>query len=74
MRRLASGFWLIALITVAVAGAVLPGTAQAAPAHAAATKWTKISTDTSLGIASAGGFGSPGRSTWRPNLPPRLRQ
>jgi hypothetical protein len=27
-----------------------------------------------LGIASAGGFGSPGRSTWRPNLPPRLRQ
>ena len=56
MRRLARGSWLITLISVAAAGAVLPGTAQAAPAHAAATKWTKISTDTSLGIASAGLF------------------
>ena len=59
MRRLARGSWLITLITVAAAGAVLPGTAQAAPAHAAATKWTKISTDTSLGIASAGLFRTP---------------
>lgn len=56
MLRLARGSWLIALIGVAAAGAVLPGTAQAAPVHTAATKWTKISTDTNLGIASAGLF------------------
>src|SRR5215469_4478304 len=59
MRRLARGSWLITLITVAAAGAVLPGTAAAAPAHATATKWTKIYTDTGLGIASAGLFRTP---------------
>jgi hypothetical protein len=59
MRRLAGGSWLIAVVTVAGVGVALPGTAQAAPAHIAATKWTKISTDTELGIASAGLFRTP---------------
>jgi hypothetical protein len=64
MRRLA-GPCFIALAALSAAGAVVPGTAQAAgfaPAArhaAAATKWTKISSDTSLGIASAGLFRTP---------------
>src|SRR6516165_496329 len=62
MRRLASRY-LIALAALAGAAVLVPGAAQAAtPArapHIAATKWTKISTDTGLGIASAGLFRTP---------------
>jgi hypothetical protein len=59
MRRPASRY-LIALAALAGAAALVPGAAQAAtPArapHTAAGTWTKISTDTELGIASAGLF------------------
>ena len=62
MRRLASRY-LIALAVLTGAAALVPGAAAALPArapHAAATaKWTKISTDTGLGIASAGLFRTP---------------
>ena len=62
MRRLASRY-LIALAALTGAAALVPGAAAALPArapHAAATaKWTKISTDTGLGIASAGLFRTP---------------
>jgi len=55
MRRPATRSWLIALIALATAGALFPGAAQAVGARTASvTTWTKISTDTSLGIASAG--------------------
>jgi hypothetical protein len=55
MRRPVTRSCLIALTALATAGALFPGAAQASGARAAAvTKWTKISTDTSLGIASAG--------------------
>ena len=55
MRRPVTRSCLIALIALATAGALFPGAAQAAGARTAAvTKWTKISTDTSLGLASAG--------------------
>jgi len=55
MRRPVTRSCLIALTALATAGALFPGAAQAAGARTAAvTKWTKISTDTSLGIASAG--------------------
>jgi len=60
MHRLAGRSYLVALAALTAAGALLPASAQAAghgPAgHAprAASTWTKISTDTSLGIASAG--------------------
>ena len=55
MRRPVTRSCLIALTALATAGALFPGAAQAAGAPTAATpKWTKISTDTSLGIASAG--------------------
>ena len=57
MRRPVTRSCLIALTALATAGALFPGAAQAAgAAHAprAVTKWTKISTNTSLGIASAG--------------------
>lgn len=57
MRRPVTRSCLIALTALATAGALFPGAAQAAGARTAAvTKWTKISTDTSLGIASAGLF------------------
>ena len=63
MRRLAAHSCLITLTILAGAGALVPGAAQAAklarparPAHVAAAKWTKISADTGLGIASAGLF------------------
>jgi hypothetical protein len=61
MRRLAGRSCLVVLVAVAGAGALVPGAAQAArPGHpappAAATKWTKISSNTGLGIASAGLF------------------
>jgi len=55
MRRPITRSCLIALTALATAGALFPGAAQAAGARTAAvTKWTKISTDTGLGIASAG--------------------
>ena len=61
MRRPVTRSCLIALTALATAGAVFPAAAQAAGAAqgggaraAAVSKWTKISTDTSLGIASAG--------------------
>jgi hypothetical protein len=55
MRRPVTRSCLIALTALATAGALFPGAAQASGARTAAvTKWTKISTDTSLGIASAG--------------------
>src|SRR5215472_3084247 len=55
MRRPITRSCLIALTALATAGALSPGAAQAAGARTAAvTKWTKISTDTGLGIASAG--------------------
>jgi hypothetical protein len=55
MRRPVTRSCLIALTALVTAGALFPGAAQAAGARTAAvTKWTKISTDTSLGIASAG--------------------
>lgn len=55
MRRPATRSWLIALIALATAAALFPGAAQAVGARTASvTTWTKISTDTSLGIASAG--------------------
>jgi hypothetical protein len=55
MRRPVTRSCLIALTALATAGALVPGAAQASGARTAAvTKWTKISTDTSLGIASAG--------------------
>jgi hypothetical protein len=55
MRRPVTRSCLIALTVLVTAGALFPGAAQAAGARTAAvTKWTKISTDTSLGIASAG--------------------
>ena len=55
MRRPITRSCLIALTALATAGALFPGAAQAAGSRTAAvTKWTKISTDTSLGIASAG--------------------
>ena len=61
MHRPLTRSCLVALAALATAGALFPGAAQAAApaghAPAAATpKWTKISTDTSLGIASAGLF------------------
>ena len=63
MRRPVTRSCLIALTVLATAGAVFPGAAQAAgvarPGHtprAVIAKWTKISTDTKLGIASAGLF------------------
>jgi hypothetical protein len=61
MRRPATRSCLIALTALATAGALFPGAAQAAGArvaHAprAVTTWTKISTDTGLGLASAGLF------------------
>ena len=62
MHRPVTRSCLIALTAIATAGALFPGAAQAAaPARAgqalaATPKWTKISTDTSLGIASAGLF------------------
>jgi hypothetical protein len=61
MRKPVTRSCLIALTALATAGALFPGAAQAAaPAGHAPTavtpKWTKISTDTSLGIASAGLF------------------
>ena len=62
MRRPVTRSCLIALTALATAGAVFPAAAQAAgaarPGHTprAVTKWTKISTDTKLGIASAGLF------------------
>ena len=63
MRRLASRY-VIALAALAGAAALVPGAAQAAtpagaPHTAATAKWTKISTDTGLGIASAGLFRTP---------------
>jgi hypothetical protein len=62
MRRLASRY-LIALAALAGAAALAPGAAQAAlPArapHIATVAWTKISTDTSPGTASAGLFRTP---------------
>jgi hypothetical protein len=55
MRRPVTRSCLIALTALATAGALFPGAAQAAGARTAAvTKWIKISTDTGLGIASAG--------------------
>jgi len=61
MRRPVTRSCLIALTALATAGALFPGAAQAAGAAqgggartAAVTKWTKISTDAGLGIASAG--------------------
>src|SRR5690348_15673629 len=55
MRRPVTRSCLIALTALATAGALFPGAAQAAGARTAVvTKWTKISTDTGLGIASAG--------------------
>ncbi len=55
MRRPVTRSCLIALTALATAAAVFPGAAQAAGARTAVVpKWTKISTDTSLGIASAG--------------------
>ena len=55
MRRPITRSCLIALTALATAGALFPGAAQAAGSRTAAvTKWTKISTDTSLSIASAG--------------------
>jgi hypothetical protein len=55
MRRPVTRSCLIALTALATAGALFPGAAHAAGARTTAvTKWTKISTDTSLGIASAG--------------------
>src|SRR5215831_9135767 len=55
MRRPITRSCLIALTALATAGALFPGAAQAPGARTAAVpKWTKISTDTSLGIASAG--------------------
>jgi hypothetical protein len=55
MRMPVTRSCLITLTVLATAGALFPGAAQAAGARTAAvTKWTKISTDTSLGIASAG--------------------
>lgn len=63
MRRPVTRSCLIALTVLATAGAVFPGAAQAGgvarPGHtprAVIAKWTKISTDTKLGIASAGLF------------------
>jgi hypothetical protein len=66
MRRPVTRCCLIALTVLATAGALFPGTAQAAgarPAGAraahpplAVTPWTRISTATSLGIASGGLF------------------
>ena len=63
MRRPVTRSCLIALTVLATAGAVFPGAAQAAgvvrPGHtprAVIAKWTKISTNTKLGIASAGLF------------------
>ena len=72
MHRPVTRSCLIALTAIATAGALFPGAAQAAaPARAgqalaATPKWTKISTDTSLGIASAG-LSAPrtGCCTWR---------
>src|SRR6516225_6693515 len=55
MRRPITRSCLIALTALATAGALFSGAAQAAGSRTAAvTKWTKISTDTSLSIASAG--------------------
>jgi hypothetical protein len=55
MRMPVTRSCLIALTVLATAGALFPGAAQAAGVRTAVvTKWTKISTDTSLGIASAG--------------------
>ena len=55
MRRPVTRSCLIALTALATAGALFTGAAPASGARTAAvTKWTKISTDTSLGIASAG--------------------
>jgi hypothetical protein len=60
MRRPVTRSCLIALTALATAGALFPGAAQASGARpAAVTKWTKISTDTSLGIASAGLYRTP---------------
>ena len=61
MHRPLTRSCLVALAALATAGALFPGAAQAATpaghAPAAATpKWTKISTDTGLAIASAGLF------------------
>ncbi|HEY2306291.1 MAG TPA: hypothetical protein VGI05_10470 [Streptosporangiaceae bacterium] len=57
MRRPVTRSCLIALTALATAGALFPGAAQAAGARTATvTKWTKISTDTSIAIASAGLF------------------
>jgi hypothetical protein len=63
MRRPITRSCLIALTALATAGALFPGAAQAAGAAqgggarvAAVSKWTKISTNTSLSIASAGLF------------------
>ncbi len=60
MRRPVTRSCLVALTAAATAGALFPGAARAAapgPARLAVTpKWTKISTDTALGIASAGLF------------------
>jgi hypothetical protein len=60
MRRPVRRSCVVALSTLAVAGALIPAAAQAAaPGHARTAvtpKWTKISTDTALGIASAGLF------------------
>jgi hypothetical protein len=63
MRRPATRSCLIALTVLATAGALFPGAAPAAGAarpgqtpRAVTAKWTKISTDTKLGIASAGLF------------------
>ncbi len=60
MRKPVTRSYLIALTAVATAGALFPGAAQAAaPGHAplaVTPTWTKISTDTAIGIASAGLF------------------
>ena len=55
MRRPVTRSCLIALTALATAGALFTGATQASGARTAAvTKWTKISTDTSLSIAAAG--------------------
>jgi hypothetical protein len=62
MRRPVTRCCLIALTGLATVGALFPGAARAAHAPratAAVTKWTKISTATSLGIASGGLFRTP---------------
>ena len=62
MHRPVTRSCLVALAALATAGAVFPAAAQAAgaarPGHTlrAVAKWTKISTDTKVGIASAGLF------------------